>query len=487
MSDLSRVEELAQRVADGMADEAVMAELEALMKGDPEARRLYLLTLQLHHDLERKSARGTLSQDRPEEEFLIDFPNPSESHSTPEPEAVVSKHNPWRKIAGLAAAAAIAVLAWPFIQDQLFNDAPMAMITRLDKVDASLAYHQPFEEGDRITFNKGVLEITYKKGTRVILQGPADYTLENADNGRLEMGSLAAEVPPAASGFTVVTPSAEVKDIGTKFAVAQLDTGRTEFKVLEGEVEAKSSMAKSEAKSFKNGDIAAIDDGETEVQSIAKPQTPFNGIFRALNRHTVEAVADCFVQGGEHAGEVPGDSREDRHKMLLLKQLGQNDRVARKVWIRFDLSDQNVDPYRPATLTLHTAKDITPMSWDIQLHGLLTGFNPDKGSQGIDWRENSLTWNSAPGNEIDSGVGMNRKTGLITTNKIKVDRESEPAGSFFTFTIPALKPYIQEDGTVTLMLSTVTGRHQVLGLASREHKEFAGPLLTFETRNRILN
>ena len=45
MSDPSRVEDLAQRVADGLADEAMIAELEALMREDASARITYLQTL----------------------------------------------------------------------------------------------------------------------------------------------------------------------------------------------------------------------------------------------------------------------------------------------------------------------------------------------------------------------------------------------------------------------------------------------------------
>jgi len=120
-------------------------------------------------------------------------------------------------------------------------------------------YNQPFEPGDRIAINSGFMELTYRNGVRLVLQGPVDYTLVDADRGRLELGSLAAEVPPEVSGFTVVTPSAEVKDIGTRFAVALLDTGRTELEVFEGEVQAKSAMTGSVFKSFKTGEKAAID------------------------------------------------------------------------------------------------------------------------------------------------------------------------------------------------------------------------------------
>ena len=181
---------------------------------------------------------------------------------------------------------------------------------------------------------------------------------------------LAAEVPPEVSGFTVVTPSAEVKDIGTRFAVALLDTGRTELEVFEGEVQAKSAMTGSVFNSFKTGETAAIDDGQTEVQSIPTTAIRFRAIENALNRRTVKAVADRFVQGGRHADVVPTDGPD----ILLLKQLGANNEVARKVWLRFDLSEQPVNLLRPATLTLHTAKDIKRESWDIHLHGLMSGF-----------------------------------------------------------------------------------------------------------------
>ncbi|PHR86717.1 MAG: hypothetical protein COA78_37720 [Blastopirellula sp.] len=472
MSDLARVEDLAQRVADGLANEAMIAELEALMREDESARITYLQTLQLHQDLERKAARGTLSDDPVLVELPRDF-RKSPSHS-------------WGPALAMTGSLLAAVVVWVWLAgqggDAEINEPHIATITRLDQVDKPLAYHQPFEPGDRIAFNTGFVELTYRNGTRLVLQGPVNYTLEDADRGRLELGSLAAEVPPGASGFTVVTPSAEVKDIGTRFAVVLLDTGRTEFEVFEGEVRARST-AGSVSKSFKKGETAAVDDGATDVQSISTNLIRFRGVYDALNQHTVNAVADRFVQGGKHVDLVPIDGQD----VLMLKQLGANNDVARKVWICFDLSEQSVDLDRPATLTLHTAKDLKRESWDVQLYGLKSGFKPGKGIQNIDWREETLTWNNAPGNDAGSPVQMNNAAALITSGEIRVDPENEPAGSFFTFTIPSLKPFMQEDGTVTLMLSTATGRHKVLLLSAREHETFAGPLLSFETQKQNIN
>ena len=161
--------------------------------------------------------------------------------------------------------------------------------------------------------------------------------------------------------------------------------------------------------------------------------------------------------------------------------------VARKVWMRFDLSGQTVDRNRPATLTLHTSKDISPTDWDIELYGLLEGFKPTGGSQDIDWSERSLTWNNAPGNDTISPTAFGKSVKFITTTRVNVDRVSKPAGSFFTFNIRSLKPFLQPDGTVTLILSTSSGRHQVLNFASRENKTFPGPLLTIQSSGRDLN
>lgn len=469
MSEFSSVEELAQRVADGLADESVIAELEELMRADPSARVTYLRVMQLHQDLERKAARGTLGVGSSMELGLdddapIDLP--------------ITRSRRINPILVAAAALVLAVGSGLWITGWRSGDTPTAIITRLDQVGEPLAYLQPVEPGDRIDINAGLLELTYRNGVRLVLQGPADFTLEDAGRGRLERGALAAEVPRKASGFTVVTPTAEVTDIGTRFGVALLETGRTEFEVFDGEIEARSTMAESTVKSFKTGEAAAVDDGELEVQSISADSVRFRGVNDALNQRTVEAVADCFVQGGEHADRV---SIEEN---LLIKQLGANNEVARKVWIRFDLADEPVDPTRPATLTVHTAKDIKPASWDIQIHGLLRGFTPANGRLGVDWRESKMTWNNAPGNESDSPVSMNSTGTLITSGRIRVDPETEPAGSYFTFTLPSLEPYLQSDGTVTLMVSTLSRRHEVLTLAAREHGSFAGPLLAFEMLKR---
>ena len=81
MSDLSRVEDLAQRVADGLADEAEFAELEGLMEEDRESRILYLKTQQIHQDLERQVSPGALGSERTGQNEPIELPRSSPPES----------------------------------------------------------------------------------------------------------------------------------------------------------------------------------------------------------------------------------------------------------------------------------------------------------------------------------------------------------------------------------------------------------------------
>ncbi len=91
--------------------------------------------------------------------------------------------------------------------------------------------------GDRIALDSGLLEITYDTGAKVILQGPATYTVETTNGGFLAVGRLTGMVEtPQARGFAVRTPTALVTDLGTEFAVEVDRQGGTTSHVFRGSV-----------------------------------------------------------------------------------------------------------------------------------------------------------------------------------------------------------------------------------------------------------
>jgi hypothetical protein len=96
------------------------------------------------------------------------------------------------------------------------------------------------EEGQRIQIESGVLELLLSTGAKVTAEGPVDFELSSLLRMDLDRGKIVAAVPRTARGYTIVTPTSELVDIGTQFGVAVADSGDTELHVFDGDVVARS-------------------------------------------------------------------------------------------------------------------------------------------------------------------------------------------------------------------------------------------------------
>jgi len=101
------------------------------------------------------------------------------------------------------------------------------------------------EDGTRITLQSGTVRITFESGAQVLLEGPCDFTVDNAMHGTIDRGRLSATVPPRAFGFRIRSPEAEVIDLGTEFGVA-VDQDQCEVHVFKGEVLSRQVDARGE-------------------------------------------------------------------------------------------------------------------------------------------------------------------------------------------------------------------------------------------------
>ncbi len=88
-----------------------------------------------------------------------------------------------------------------------------------------------------LKLESGSLLIAFNSGATALVEGPAELSIESGNRLFLRVGRLTAEVPPAASGFTVNTPRLNAIDIGTRFGVTVEGNGDSELHVMEGEVE----------------------------------------------------------------------------------------------------------------------------------------------------------------------------------------------------------------------------------------------------------
>jgi hypothetical protein len=119
--------------------------------------------------------------------------------------------------------------------------------------------------GHRYELASGLMKITYNTGAKVVLQGPATFTVDSQNGGFLALGKLTARVEKRAEGrgrkaedvgntnsalplppsalFSVRTPTAIVTDIGTEFGVEVTKDSKTISHVFRGEVEVRSVAA----------------------------------------------------------------------------------------------------------------------------------------------------------------------------------------------------------------------------------------------------
>jgi ferric-dicitrate binding protein FerR (iron transport regulator) len=93
------------------------------------------------------------------------------------------------------------------------------------------------QAGRILEIQRGLAEIHFQCGARVILEGPSVLELLSSKSARLASGKLTARVPVEAIGFEVLSPEGKVIDRGTEFGVVS-EKGSTEVYVFEGKVEA---------------------------------------------------------------------------------------------------------------------------------------------------------------------------------------------------------------------------------------------------------
>lgn len=99
-----------------------------------------------------------------------------------------------------------------------------------------------FEEGrslgeDKISISSGLLEMKFRSGVRLVLDGDTCMSLHSPMKVFCEKGRISVEVPKGAEGFEVVTPLMNVKDLGTKFVV-DVSEDKSIVHVVQGMVEA---------------------------------------------------------------------------------------------------------------------------------------------------------------------------------------------------------------------------------------------------------
>ncbi len=248
-----RLRDLIDDYLSGLALEAQVAELEALLRADGEVRRHFVRYCRMHTDLYlavRASRAGQRALARLEHA----------SEGAPGAAAAVfrllasflpARNVPWtlRKACGglvaLVVVGALAVAGVRGLSRPGARDAAVAWL--LNAQDCQWAESLPpagdMRPGTTLRIERGLAEVGFKSGARVVLEGPASLELISGTLTRLLRGKATASVPESAKGFTILSPQGRVVDLGTELAISVADDGTTEVFVFKGQVEAVSSRS----------------------------------------------------------------------------------------------------------------------------------------------------------------------------------------------------------------------------------------------------
>ncbi|NBX30213.1 hypothetical protein EBR04_07225 [bacterium] len=246
-------EDLFNRFADGLATADDADQLLDLLRDDPAARRAYREFVSLHASLQWDYAAVA-------------------NHGLPPGDGTAAggQRRQWRPrwiaalVAGVIITGAAMAVAFMTMQPGLNSrddrgaesavaaspvPSPLATVTKsrfASEADAvtDLTPGQPIEAG-RLRILGGAIEVTLRNGVEILLEGPGELELIGELEAFLHVGTAVVRMPKGMNGFRLLTPSTEVLDLGTEFAVKYGADSATDVQVYDGAVIATGRLGES--------------------------------------------------------------------------------------------------------------------------------------------------------------------------------------------------------------------------------------------------
>lgn len=383
--------ELAERSLDGRLGEAERTELNTLLRENAEARQIFASAMHQHAAL-RFDERLT--------------------RELAEPDTATTEQKAGRgwlitprvlRIAAVLAVLAVAGAAWQASTSQRGNDKTIATVIKAKQCKWA-GSTLPTAEGSRVTAGtlelvEGIATVKFDSGAEVVMEAPATLELTDAMACKLVRGTLVADVPPSAIGFTVDTPDAKVVDYGTRFGVSTGEDGKYHVQVLEGLVEV-SPKATNKPKQLRAGE--SVDTGlrRSQLHPQANEQEPNrwqpNTILDAGDGWQLVSTAygrgkDSYIQSNPKAKEF------GRNPYFRVKRSSHAPELNRKGYVGFDLGRFTDAELENAELVLSIEPSdlgfatLVPDS-TFAVYGLT-----DEAQDS--WDEDSLTWQEAPAHD----------------------------------------------------------------------------------------
>jgi hypothetical protein len=171
----------------------------------------------------------------------------------------------------------------------------------------------------KFALSAGLLEITYKTGAKILLQGPCTFKVEFPNGGYLSRGKLTARVEsgelrvgrnaeggkrkaeeplPNSRFFTIRTPTAVITDLGTEFGIEVDENGVTESHVKQGKVDVKTidpQSGKEKHARVAEGNAVRIDPKSGNFVSVSYSPDRFAEIRKGRHSREEEAYIQAVL------------------------------------------------------------------------------------------------------------------------------------------------------------------------------------------------
>jgi hypothetical protein len=352
--------------------------LRADVIGDPELRAAYVDQLWLHATL--RAERETL---------------PKLFEATPARQVMLVRRWPlalWTAAAAACVTLAVS-LAW-FGSDGL-KHRPVATLAQADNCkwagsELPTAVNSKLGTG-RLALVEGIATLQFTSGATVTIEAPTTLEILTAMHCRLVEGTLTAEVPEPAHGFTIDTPDIKVIDLGTKFGVTTGSTGNSQVRVFEGEVEI-DGLADGKAKRLTEGKGLHVGSGNT---SLGQEPTRGEQVQEAGGWTAIPTSFGRGKDGYARRGDVGAPLGLQPLIIVKHSELAASKNNERRAVITFDVSQIATAKIAEAQLTLDPEpsgfgfSSLVPDS-RFAVYGLT--------DDALDaWSEQDLRWENMPG------------------------------------------------------------------------------------------
>lgn len=457
MKPTNELEDRIGRALDGLLCAEEAAALQAEVVRDPAVRAAYADRAWLH---------GMLRAERDRLPQLLDGARAG---------GAAAPLRLWVFAAVVTTAAACVLLGWNLLRlGRVTRERPVATLVQTQNARWA---GSTLPTADRAVLGPGTLALVegmatlkFASGATLIMEAPTKLEILSAMRCRLVEGSVTADVPESAHGFTVDTADLKVVDLGTRFGVTAGSAGNSHVFVFEGEVtlnDAAGGVARhlGEGKSFHVNSGPGVGESEPARFKLEQASDGWTQIPTSFGRGK-----DGYARRGnlQSLGAQP---------LLLVKhsELERSWKNERRAFLTFDLSKVRARELSEAELVL-----------DPEPSGL--GFSamvPDSRfaiygvtDESLDtWSEAGLRWENSPACD-DAGLNPAQVTKLAEFTLAR-----GASGSPLTVKGEALAPFLRGDtnGLATFIIVRETGETDPSGLvhafAAKEHPSARPPTL----------